>query len=143
MFVTAGVEKVCVDPGGTWSSWKLGESGDPARQEGERADSWHRTVEESRHCKMPKNTGDGLVTTPSHVYAQSMYHCTLCISYRINNHNRNRVLLYSLFQENKSFGSKKPIAFILWCTRSCVEHSVKFGHLVLKKRLPNQNGRLT
>jgi hypothetical protein len=28
-----------------------------------------------------------------------------------------------LFQENKSFGSKKPFAFILWCTRSCVEHS--------------------
>jgi hypothetical protein len=27
-----------------------------------------------------------------------------------------------LFQENKSFGSKKPFAFILWCTRSCVEH---------------------
>jgi hypothetical protein len=31
-------------------------------------------------------------------------------------------LLYYLFQENKSFGSKKPFAFILWCTRSCVEH---------------------
>ncbi len=27
-----------------------------------------------------------------------------------------------LFQENKSFGSKKPFAFILWCTRSCIEH---------------------
>jgi hypothetical protein len=47
-----------------------------------------------------------------------------CVSvYRINNHNTNRVLLYYLFQENKSFGSKKPFAFILWCTRSCVEHS--------------------
>jgi hypothetical protein len=38
-----------------------------------------------------------------------------------NNHNRNRVLLYYLFQENKSFSSKKPFAFILWCTGSCVE----------------------
>jgi hypothetical protein len=37
-------------------------------------------------------------------------------------HNRNRVLLYYLFQENKSFGSKTPFAFILWCTGSCVEH---------------------
>jgi hypothetical protein len=52
-----------------------------------------------------------------------MYHCMLCISYRINNHNRNRVLLYYLFQENKSFGSEKPFAFILWCMRSCVEHT--------------------
>ncbi len=37
-------------------------------------------------------------------------------------HNRNRVLLYYLFQENKSFGSKTPFAFSLWCTGSCVEH---------------------
>jgi hypothetical protein len=66
---------------------------------------------------------DRLATTPSHVYAQSTYHCALCVNYRINNHNRNCVLLYYLFQENKSFGSKKPFAFILWCTGSCVEHS--------------------
>jgi hypothetical protein len=37
-----------------------------------------------------------------------------CVSvYHINNHNRNCVFLYYLFQENKSFGSKKPFAFIL------------------------------
>jgi hypothetical protein len=30
------------------------------------------------------------------------------------------VLLVYLFQENKSYGNKKPFAFILWCTRkSC------------------------
>ncbi len=29
----------------------------------------------------------------------------------------NNVLLDYLFQENKSYGSKKPFAFILWCTR--------------------------
>ncbi len=28
-----------------------------------------------------------------------------------------------LFQENKSYGSKKPFVFILWCARSCVGHS--------------------
>jgi hypothetical protein len=126
--VTDSVEEVCVDPGERWPSWKLGESGDPAYQEGERADSWHWTVEEGRHCKMPKNTGDGLVTTPSHVYAQSMYNCTLCISYRINNHNRNHVLLYYLFQENKSFGSKKPFAFILWRTRTITTCQPIWGH---------------
>jgi hypothetical protein len=27
-----------------------------------------------------------------------------------------------LFQENKSYGSKKPLTFILKCTRSCVGH---------------------
>jgi hypothetical protein len=35
----------------------------------------------------------------------------------------NYVLLCCLFQENKSYGSKKPFAFILWCTRSCVGHN--------------------
>ncbi len=73
---------------------------------------------------MPQNTGDGLVTTPSHVYAQSKCHCSLYSSYHTKNHNRNSVLLYYLFQENKSFGSKKPFAFILWCTGSCVEHTI-------------------
>jgi hypothetical protein len=108
---------------GKWKpSWKPGELGDPARQEGEKADSWHQTVEEDRHHKMPQNIGDRLTTTPSHVYAQSMCNCALCINYHINNHNRNRVFLYYLFQENKSFGSKKPFAFILWCAGSCVEH---------------------
>ncbi len=33
------------------------------------------------------------------------------------------VLLVCLFQENKSYGSKKPFAFILWCIRkSCRAH---------------------
>jgi hypothetical protein len=48
-------------------------------------------------------------------------HCV--VHYCTNNPNRNRVLLYYLFQENKSFGSKKPFAFILWCTGSCVDHN--------------------
>jgi hypothetical protein len=90
---------------------------------GGKTGSWHRTVEEDRHYKMPQKLGDGLATTPSHVYAQSTYHCALCINYRINNHIRNPFSLYYLFQENKSFGSKKPFAFILWCTGSCVEHN--------------------
>ncbi len=48
-------------------------------------------------------------------------HCIIVVT--SENHNRNRVLLYYLFQENKSFGSKTPFAFILWCTGSCVEHN--------------------
>jgi hypothetical protein len=42
------------------------------------AGSWHQTVEEDRHSGMPQDTGDGLITTPSHVYAQSECHCALC-----------------------------------------------------------------
>ncbi len=112
-----------MDPGGKGAILEAGEVRGPAHQEGEKAGSWHQTVEEDRHHGIPQDRGDGLVTTPSHVYTQSTYHCALRVNLCINNHNRNRVLLYYLFQENKSFGSKKPFAFILWCTGSCVEHS--------------------
>ncbi len=66
VLVMYGVEGVCVDPEEWEPSWK---PGDPARQEGEKVGSWHQTVEEDRHCRMPQDTGDGLVTTPSYVYA--------------------------------------------------------------------------
>jgi hypothetical protein len=59
-----------------------------------------------------------------------------CVSvYCINNHNRNSVLLYYLFQKNKSFGSKKPFAFILWCMRSCVEHRSSFRDVLAESFL--------
>jgi hypothetical protein len=53
---------------------------------------------------MAKITGDGLATSSRDVYAQSecCVHCVAVIHY---NHNRNRVLLYYLFQANKSFGT--------------------------------------
>ncbi len=38
-------------------------------------------------------------------------------SFSLNNCNENNVLFWLLFQENKSYGSKKPFAFILWCTK--------------------------
>jgi hypothetical protein len=111
---------------GKWEpSWRLGETGGPVRQEGERVGSWHQTAEEDRRYKMPQNIGDGLATTPSHVYAQSMIvRCAL-----INTPTtKTGIMIYCnyLFQENKSCGSKKPFAFILWCMRSCVEHSKGF-----------------
>jgi hypothetical protein len=74
-------------------SWKPGESEGLAPREGEKAGSWHQTVEEDRHYRMPQNTGDRLATTPSHVYAQSKCHCALYINCLIHKHNRNRVLL--------------------------------------------------
>jgi hypothetical protein len=138
--VTDGVEGVCVDPREMGAILEAGESGDLVRQEGKRANSWHQTVQDDRHYKIPQNTGDALATTPSHVYAQSMYHSELCINYHISNHNRNRVLLYYLFQENKSFGSKKPFAFILWCMRSCVEHNR--GGSLLQGKFPGNSRKL-
>ncbi len=101
-------------------SWKLGELRGPASQAGEKTDSWRQIVKEGRRYKMSESTGDRLATTSSHVYAQSMYLMYIVSqSIAFNNHNMNQVLLYLLFQENISFGSKKPFAFILWCMRSC------------------------
>jgi hypothetical protein len=60
---------------GKWApSWELG---DPACQAGEKAGGWHQTVEEDRHSGMRQDSGGGLVTTPSHIYAQSECHCAL------------------------------------------------------------------
>ncbi len=84
-------------------SWK---AGGPARQEGERVGSWPQTVEEDRRSGMAQNTGDELATSPRDVYAQSECYCALCNNFYTYIHNRNRVLLYYLFQENKSFGSE-------------------------------------
>jgi hypothetical protein len=74
----------------------LGEAGDPARQAGERTGSWRQTVEEVTRYKMLEGTGDGLATTSSDGYAQSMYHmCIMCInSLCLYNHDVSRVLLY-------------------------------------------------
>ncbi len=60
-------------------SWK---PEDPACQEGERAGSWHQTMEEDRHSGMRQDSGGGLVTTPSHVYAQSecRVHCIMIVT---------------------------------------------------------------
>jgi hypothetical protein len=69
-----------MDPGEKGAILEAGGVRGPGPAGGERTDSWHRTVEEGRRCKMSKGTGDRLATTPSHVYAQSMYHCILCIS---------------------------------------------------------------
>ncbi len=77
------------------------EAGGPARQEGEKTSSWPQTVEGDRHGRMPQNTGDGLAKSPRDVYAQSECYCALRNNCHTYNHNRNRVLLYYLFEENK------------------------------------------
>ncbi len=103
----------------------LGELRDPARQVEERTGSWHQTVEEVRRYKMSEATGAGLVTTSSHVQAQSMYLMYIMRTKSYVSITITLAVLYCtyLFQENKSYGSKKPFAFILWCTRNCVEHT--------------------
>ncbi len=99
--VTDGAKGVCVYPGEmgailgaggpgppgggkgrqcVWIQGEMGpsrEPGDPAHQEGEKAGSWHQTVEEYRHSGMCQDSGGGLVTTPNHVYVQSECRCAL------------------------------------------------------------------
>ncbi len=76
IIVMGGMEGVCVDPGEREPSWK---PGGPARREGEKAGSWPQTVEEDRRSGMAQDTGDGLVTSPRDVYAQSecYVHCKI------------------------------------------------------------------
>jgi hypothetical protein len=62
-----------MDPGEKGPTWKLRELRGPAPQAGEKTDGWRQTVKEGRRYKMSESTGDGLATTSSHVYAQSMY----------------------------------------------------------------------
>ncbi len=82
-------------------SWK---PGGPAHQEGEKAGSWLQTVEEKRHRRWPETQEMGsphLQETFMH-RVSAIVHCIAVIQY---NHNRNRISLYYLFQENKSFGT--------------------------------------
>ncbi len=55
----------------------------PARQEREKAGSWLQTVDEDRHSRMAKDTGDRLATSSRDVYAQSKCYCALCSSYTV------------------------------------------------------------
>ncbi len=96
---------------GTWPVWR-------GKRRAVGIGQWRRI--DGTECLRTEETG-----SPQH---QATFMHRVCIivhyvNYHINSHNRNRVWLYYLFQENKSFGSKKPFAFILWCTGSCIEHS--------------------
>jgi hypothetical protein len=97
-------------------SWMLGEFRDPARQAKERMCNWHQTVEEVRRYKMSEGTGDGLITTSSHVHAQSMYlvYIMRTKSYVLITITEPCFTVPICFRRiHKSFGSKKPFAFIL------------------------------
>jgi hypothetical protein len=97
---------------GKWApSWG---PGNPACQEGEKVGSWHQTVEEDRHSGMCQDAGGGLVTSTSHVYAQSECHCALYNNCHIKNQNRNR-------------------AYCVICFR-------KINHLVVKHNLHSSSG---
>jgi hypothetical protein len=73
--------------------------------------------------RMLEDKEDGLSGTSGLRHAQSMYHCTCWPTVTPMIVIMNSVLSLYLFQENKSYGSKKPFAFIPWCTRSSVRHN--------------------
>ncbi len=100
--VTDGEEEVCVDPGEMGAILEAGGgSGDPARQEGKGRTvgigQWSRG--DVAKCLRAQETGSSQhQATFMHRVCVIVY----CVSvYCINNHNRNCVLLYYLFQENK------------------------------------------
>ncbi len=90
---------------GSWRKGShLGSRGGPACQEGEKAGSWLQTVEEKRHRRWPKAQETG----SPHLQETFMHRVSAivhCIAVTQHNHNRNRVSLYYLSQENKSFGT--------------------------------------
>ncbi len=59
-------------------------------------------------CQKTKKTGSARLR-----HAQSMYHCVCQSTVTLMIVIMNSVLPVYLFQENKSYGSKKPFAFIL------------------------------
>jgi hypothetical protein len=99
ILVTDGGEGVCVDPGE--KGWK---PGGPARQEREKAGSWLQTVEEDRRvARWPRTQETGSWRETFMHRVSVIVHRVAVIQY---DHNRNRVSLYCLFQENKSFGTE-------------------------------------
>jgi hypothetical protein len=65
---------------------------------------------------MPEDKKDELGVTSRLHYAQSMYRRCIVVHIdhcKLNSVTVNSVLLVYLFQENKSYGSRKPFAFIL------------------------------
>jgi hypothetical protein len=62
---------------------------------------------------MPEEQEDGLSATSRPHYAQSMYHCTRQPAVKLMIVIVNGAFFDYLFQENKSYGSKKAFSFIL------------------------------
>ncbi len=97
---------------GTWPTWQGG--------------GWAVSTQQWRQVdvhRMPEDKEDGLGATSRLRQTQSMYHyeCQSTVTLMIV--IVNSVWPVYLFQENKSCGSKKPFAIVLWCTRCHVGHT--------------------
>ncbi len=94
IIVTDSMEGMCVDPGETGAALQAG--GSQGARPARRGKGWAVGIRQWRRIdvkKMLQNVGDGLATTSSHVYAQSTYHCALCINHHTDNYNKNHILL--------------------------------------------------
>ncbi len=106
-------------------SWKPGESGDLARQGGKRQTvgirQWGRIdVQDASEARRQARHNIKPPLCTEYVLL-CIVHCALVAA--LTAITEITFSLCYLFQENKSCSSKKPFAFILWCTRRCVEHS--------------------
>jgi hypothetical protein len=106
---------VCVDPEGNGATMNEGEKGGLARLAGDKISSQFPTVEwGSRSCQKIRRTG--LVRHLDLIMHRVCIIVVLLYILTIVNFITvivNSALPVYLFQENKSFGSKKPFAFIL------------------------------
>ncbi len=106
-----------------------GGKGDLARQAGKRIGSWHQTVEEVRRSQDVRRHGErARHDTKAPLCTEYVSLCVSCaiICCILDDCNREPCFtFFYLFQENESYGSKNPFAFILWCTRSRVGHSTE------------------
>jgi hypothetical protein len=101
--------KMCVDPGGNGAILSVGGEGGPARLAGEEVSSWYRTAEEMRRSqddrRQRRRTRHGFKSPLCTEYV-SLYTLVCCIPDDVV---MSDVLFVYLFQENKSYGSKKTI----------------------------------
>ncbi len=95
-----------MDPGEKGAILETGGRGPPGRGKGRQLAPDSRGEGTWQHGpNMDTVAGDGLATASRDGYAKSECFCALYRAVIQYNHDRNRVSLYYLFQENKSFGT--------------------------------------
>ncbi len=109
----------CVDPEGNGVAMGRGAEGDLAHPVGSKISSWSTTVEETRR-QWGNQEDNQDIKNSSYTEFVILWNGDCCSV--VNSYNKcvnviQCLILIALFQKNKSYGSKKPFAFILWCTQ--------------------------
>jgi hypothetical protein len=117
VIVTDGVEEMC----GPWGKGShLGSQGSQKARPARRGKRWAVGIRQWRRIDITGCLKTWETGSPQH---QATFMHRVCIVGHCILITTSTTKTGIMFQENKSFGSKKPFAFILWCTGSCVKHS--------------------